>query len=175
MIKIFIICICLFSSNSLSAQIPQVSDSTNKIDEFNKRQGYWVNEYIYNNEKTIEVGYYNDDMKEGIWQTYSAEGSLKEEMEYRNNVLEGLKRTYRKNGMLHGEGQNKDGKVDGLFIGYDTLGIKMSEQIWDHGILIDSKYQNPNAKPTGTIEEIDGKQLIWVNGELLPFKIINVE
>lgn len=47
---------------------------------------------------------------------------------------------------------------------------KMSELIWEDGQLVNYKFYNPNAKPNATIEEINGKKYVWVNGELLPVK-----
>lgn len=166
---LFIFLIFCYGFDGL-AQINKTAQNINDKDGL--KQGLWVHNYHNTEPAYFDKGSYRDDKKKGDWWSYYLDSIPKQYAQYKNGVLHGSYRTYRRNGELHGSGKYVNGQLDGEFIGYDTLGNIMSKLTWDNGELINQVYYNPEAKPTGTLETVKGRQCVWVNGELIPVKNI---
>lgn len=145
--------------------------TSNVIDAKGIKQGYWVT-YSKNNIKLRE-GNYIDGLRDGVWIFYRSNGSLESKYTFVKGVEHGMYQTYRETGELHGQGNYTNGKIDGEFLGFDLEGKIACKLLWEHGILVKEEVLVPNAKPTGTIEEINGKKYYWNFGERQEVKIIS--
>jgi antitoxin component YwqK of YwqJK toxin-antitoxin module len=76
----------------------------NQIDEFGKRQGYWVingfmsNDRSYAPDETVEEGLYRDDRREGVWKKYWPGGKLRSQIQYLGGRPHGVYTLYYENG-----------------------------------------------------------------------------
>ncbi len=95
---------CLLTN--LSAQKFEIfqGDTINRIDENNQKQGPWIyfsNDYV---DKITQKGSFKDNKKEGNWQTYYPDGTLKSEMNYQDNKQYGEVIVYYPNGKIQEQG-----------------------------------------------------------------------
>lgn len=103
------------------------NDTINRIDENNRKYGYWI--YFLKNDKSkIEKeGEYLNNRKNGIWKTYYPNGVLKSEITYVNNRPNGYAKIYYENGKLSEEGIWKGTKWVGSYNYYYENGKKAYE------------------------------------------------
>lgn len=165
-----IILVCLIYFGTLVSFSQSESEPLNNSDSVGLKQGRWIHYYNNYDPPYFDVGIYLNDVKEGVWRSFYLDSTLKQDVEFVNGIKNGTFRTYRKDGRIHGRGKYVNGKLDSIFLGYDTLGHLISKLTWEKGELVDYEYYNPNAKPTGTLELVGGKQFVWVNGELIQIK-----
>ncbi|GAB4277955.1 MAG: hypothetical protein Kow0068_01330 [Marinilabiliales bacterium] len=101
----------------------QDTDTLNRVDENNMKQGYWV---IYDETNTykVEEGRYQNNRKVGVWKGYYPNGNIKHEITFVNGRADGYAKFY-----------YEDGKVseEGIWKGNKWVG--------------DYKYYHPNGKP----------------------------
>ncbi|MBI4646574.1 MAG: toxin-antitoxin system YwqK family antitoxin [Bacteroidia bacterium] len=137
----------------------QLSDTINKVDANNMKQGYWIK---FDNTKTIKVeeGKFVDDKKEGIWITYYADGKIKSEITYVKGKPDGYARIYYQNGNLSEEGDWKGTKWVGNYKFYYENGSTQYE--WSYNNTGkrtgEQKYYHDNGNLMITGEWIDGKE-----------------
>ena len=134
-------------------------DTINRVDENNRKYGYWI--YFLNGDSShIEKeGAYQNNRKTGIWKTYYPSGVLKSEITYQNNRPNGYARIYYKNGKISEEGIWKGTKWVGNYTYYYENGNKAYE--WSF---------NENGQRTGPQKYYyeNGKLRIegdWKNGK----------
>ncbi len=135
------------------------SDTINKTDAQNKKQGKWIQFFTDNASKIEKVGIYENNRKTGIWKTYYSNGNLKSEITYENNQPDGYAKIYYENGKTSEEGIWKGTKWVGSYNFYFENGQKAYE--WSF---------NENGKRTGIQKYFyeSGKLLIkgdWNDGK----------
>jgi antitoxin component YwqK of YwqJK toxin-antitoxin module len=129
-------------------------------------------EYFYPDQTLKQNGFEINGLKEGTWFQYTEKGWLRFEWTYENGKKHGPYRSFFESGKVAAKGTYKNGKLEGTVLFYNENGELIHETEWStngDGIsskLISQKSYNPNAKKTGTIEEIDGKKYVWLFGKL---------
>ena len=139
------------------SQIFAQSDTLNKIDSNQLKQGYWVI-FFDNSDKILEEGRYKDDMREGVWKQHLENGTISSEITYVDDEPNGYAKIYYPNGQISEEGIwkndvwvgeykayypngklnykwnfSEDGKRTGKQEYYHENGQKMIEGNWDNG------------------------------------------
>jgi len=85
----------------------------------------------YNAEAVVFMGNYIENKKEGIWKQYFPEGTLMNEIEYKNNRANGYAKFYNDKGVIIEEGTWKTRKWTGIYITrYDNGNVKYQ---WNYG------------------------------------------
>jgi len=126
------------------------SDTINKTDALNKKQGNWIHFFSDNSSKIEKIGVYENNRKTGIWKTYYSSGSLKSEITYVNNQPDGYAKIFYENGKISEEGTWKGTKWVGNYNFYHENGQKAYE--WSF---------NENGKRSGV------QKYFYENGKLL--------
>ena len=78
-------------SKLVKALVKDTVNRLNYIDSDGKRQGHWIitdkMRHLpgYDSNAKVEEGYYRDNMKEGQWIEYNADGSVKSTINYKDN------------------------------------------------------------------------------------------
>jgi len=140
----------------------------NVSDNYGRRQGYWK---IYYPDGTLQKeGFFVNNHEDSIWKTYWSNGKIQYLIQYRNGEPNGIYETYDENGRLKGDGKMQEGQLNGIFISYDTTATIVSISYWELGELKDEKIFSNEARETGTIEIINGKKYLWVNGKKIEVK-----
>ncbi len=115
---LYLLFLCFGSAKAQSFEIIQ-TDTFNKIDSRNQKQGKWVirgkhelkkREAGYQHEQKIEEGVYLNNRKEGIWIEYYKNGKERSKLTYVNGVLEGDAIFYSSDGKILKEGKFKGNK-----------------------------------------------------------------
>jgi hypothetical protein len=85
----------------VSFEVLDNGDTINKLDNQQQRQGKWLIETParYDEPAFFELGYYTNNVRTGSWKSYSYDGILLAEENYRNNLKYGEAR-YFDNGAL---------------------------------------------------------------------------
>ncbi len=102
-------------------------DTINRVDENNRKFGYWIYFADGDSSKIEKEGNYLNNRKNGVWKTYYPNGVLKSEITYVNNRPNGYARIYYKNGKLSEEGVWKGTKWVGKYNYYYENGNKAYE------------------------------------------------
>ncbi|OQX96766.1 MAG: hypothetical protein B6I20_14055 [Bacteroidetes bacterium 4572_117] len=125
------LCICL-SAPSLGQSFKMHNgDTINRIDNNNKKQGYWVI-FSATNPKAIETeGNYVNNRKNGVWKSYFPSKRLKSEITFVNNRPNGYAKIFYENGKVSEEGIWKGTKWVGKYNFYHKNGNKAYE--WSYG------------------------------------------
>jgi len=92
-----------------------ISDTLNKLDDKNLKQGYWIHFEASNNSKKISEGRYINDLKEGIWLSFYPTGKIKTSITYQANKQNGYAKIFYENGKISEEGQWKINKWVGEY------------------------------------------------------------
>ena len=166
--------IFIFLTGNLWAQ----NDTLNKTDENNLKQGYWI--VTDDGNKKIEEGRYVNGSKIGLWKGYYTDGTIKQEITYKENKPDGYAKFYYPSGTVSEEGIWKGNKWVGEYKYYYPNGKpsyewKYSEQGKRTGV---QKYYHENGnimiegewnegKESGPIKEYDE------NGKLVAEKSFN--
>lgn len=132
-------------------------------DTSKNKQGLY--KFYYSNGQLFEEGDYVDNKREGLWQTHWENGNLKEETVYENDKANGYYRVYTDGGKLRGAGYKKYDVLDGIYFVLDTAGNNVCRMVWDLGVLKREDIYDPNVKPEGTEDTINGVRYIWQLGE----------
>ena len=103
------------------------NDTINRVDQNNRKYGYWVYFSKTESKKIEKEGNYVNNRKSGIWKTYYPSGVLKSEITYVNNRPNGYAKIYYKNGKLSEEGIWKGTKWVGKYNYYYENGKKAYE------------------------------------------------
>jgi len=156
-----IVCIHLgMSQNIISQSFEKYkSDTINKTDASNKKQGKWI--IFFSNSKQIEQeGFFENDRKTGTWKTYYQPGIIKSEITYKNNQPNGYAKIYYENGKISEEGiwkgtmwvdaykfYHKNGQIAYEW-NFDENGKRTGEQ----------KYYHQNGKLYIKGEWVEGKE-----------------
>jgi len=110
--NIFSILLLLFLSN-IFAQ----SDTLNKIDENQMKQGYWV-VFFEGTDKILEEGAYQNDKRTGVWKQHLENGTISSEITYIDDEPNGYAKIYYPNGGIAEEGNWKNDTWIGNYIAY---------------------------------------------------------
>ena len=70
LLRLGIFALLFLIQSQLFGQTPIASDTLNRLDANQKKQGYWIIKDKITG-KTIEEGSYNDNLRYGIWKYYS--------------------------------------------------------------------------------------------------------
>lgn len=125
--------------------------------------------FYYSNGTKKEEGCFQKKNKEGLWRTYNENGILTFEWTYHRNVKDGPYRAFYKNGSIKAIGKYVKGSISDTLKTYDENSIQVMEIIWKvlpNGTsvkMVERKLVD-GVKNTGTIEVIDGKKYMWVDG-----------
>ena len=179
--KFYLIYVFVFFVNIINAQSYEIykGDTINIIDKNNFKQGYWVKNKPFSEEK-IQEGNYVDGKKEGLWKTYYSEGGIKSEITYQHGEKYGKAIIYFENGNIAEEGvwlidkwvnkykaYYKNGKLSFVW-NYNESGMRSGYQryYYENGkIKIEGEWEN--GKEKGIIREY------YSDGSLRSEKIFN--
>jgi len=157
--KLFYLLIIHFISCNVIAQ-----DTLNQIDDFGKKQGYWIYygkdkpEKGYPTDGRIEEGFYKDDRKKGDWIKYYKDGitpSLK--LQYVNSRPNGDYEKYYPTGILREKGRFAGGKQQGEFCSYHPCGSIQTKKFYLPNGKEDGPvfYYYPNCDSTDTLNHVE--------------------
>jgi len=100
-------------------------DTINYIDKNNMKQGVW---FFFNDNYTNKIsqkGFYEDDKKNGLWETFFIDGKTKSQITFKNNRQYGSIKIYYPNGNIQEDGFWKINKwVNEYTYYYDNGQIK---------------------------------------------------
>ena len=112
-----VINICLYTTFAFSILFGQSGDTLNRLDDFERRQGYWIiygkdkqNTTCYKPEQKIEEGSYVNNKKNGVWKEYFCNGNFKNTLTFANGRPDGYAKMFYENGNLKEEGTWKINK-----------------------------------------------------------------
>ncbi len=107
------------------------SDTLNRTDENNLKQGWWIYYYKTNSAQKESEGKYENSRKQGIWKRYYESGTTKDEINYKNNRPFGYYKTYFDNGNVQEEGNWVNNRNTGSFKRYYENGQVSQEFKFD--------------------------------------------
>jgi antitoxin component YwqK of YwqJK toxin-antitoxin module len=93
---------------------------------------------ISSSEGNRKISIENEKVKDGSFEEFYPNGSLKLVGDCKNGKRDGVWKEYFENGILREQGVFKDGKKDGGFWIYDEDGSKIEELVFESGILRES-------------------------------------
>lgn len=169
--KIIFLFTILLSSISLYSQIlhiPQDPDSINQYNSKKQKTGFWIYDakesldgFSYN-----EIGYYENDKKQGKWIKYDGLGRLIAIENYRNDVLDGESLYFEKGALslkANFRGLNSDNLYDTFLLIHPVsleeyqVVVATEKGTTRHGIW---KYYNPKVGSVIRMEEYQVDSLI---------------
>ena len=140
---------------NIISNIDLLETKGNYIDE--KKDGIW--ETFYANGKLKSKGVYIMDNKDGLWVEYDEDGKLEKEVVYKMGKKEGLMKVFQKNNLIKAKVNYKNGREDGDGIYYDDNGQ------------IEMKINYKEGKIDGSLEHYKNGQLVkiefWKDGVLI--------
>lgn len=153
--------ISTYSNNQLTEQI-----KVNRKDQYNKKQGVWIE--IDTNIVIRLSGNYSNDLKNGYFRKFNAEGKLEIVDYYIDDVLQIAKndlvkpqkfKNTDKNGNVIESGVLVNGKPEGKVTKYDESGRAVLFQNFQNGIVSEEGLFDENDLKTGEWKEFytDGK------------------
>ena len=98
------------------------------------KDGFYNGKYaVYEYNKLVGNGAYNEGRKNGVFSFYDSEGRVKEEKSYKEGKLDGAHRTYYTTGKLEREVNYRNGKQDGKELSYDSDGTLRKDHNYKEG------------------------------------------
>ena len=128
---ILLFTIVFISFESFSAGQQVLSDTINKFDANNQKNGYWISYYESDHAKKSE-GTYKSGKKNGNWVNYYPNGKTMSRIEYKNNTPDGRAQYFHENGKMAEEGLWKIDKWVGEYRYYSTNGTPLHEWNYDN-------------------------------------------
>jgi len=89
--------------------LPNRTDTINRMDESGNRYGYWQitgsmkSKKGFENKQIVEEGYFTLNKRSGVWKAYYSNGVLKDQITYEDNRPYGPYKSYYENGNLQEE------------------------------------------------------------------------
>jgi hypothetical protein len=112
-----------------------------------KRTGAWTR-YAHDG-KVREVGTFDDDLEQGDWITFFADGTPEEEAVMVEGELHGPWRLFRSDGSLAVEGTYEEGVRTGVWLDFDEEGTAVRERIYVDGRLTSQRELEPEEGDDG--------------------------
>lgn len=119
---------------------------------YSEKEGILVSEEFYMNGKkegperiffpgdgVAEIIPWKEGIREGIWEQFYDDGTLRLQGSYLNDEKEGQLRTFFVDGKLMMAGQYRDGHQDGTWIYYDETGKVTLKEYYEEGIMVKSE------------------------------------
>jgi antitoxin component YwqK of YwqJK toxin-antitoxin module len=129
MTKYLLLFIIIISKASFAQSFELLGgDTINYIDQNNKKQGHWIfwgrmkKLPNYKDDQKVEEGGFVDNLKEGVWKKYFPNGTLENEISFKNGIAKGKYINYFDNGKMQEEGLWTGGKQVGKFVRYHPNG-----------------------------------------------------
>jgi len=100
----------------------------------------------------LEVITWKNGIREGLWEQYFDDGTIKLRCSYKNDMKEGPITVYYPNGQKFNTGEYLNGYPDGTWLTYDLDGKLLGTDVYDHGVLVKTSVQ-PEAPKKAVIPE----------------------
>jgi len=142
-------------SNAVSSEINKIKGcqytTRNRDDGLGKEEGCLVN-----------------NKKEGVWKEYTKAGWLRFTVPYTSDKREGSFKSFFENGKTNSIGFYKNDLLVDTFKVFNEKGDLDNISFWkiegEKSVETYNKSFRTDIKSDGTIEEINGKKYVWVNG-----------
>lgn len=162
MIKNALLITLFISAHSFAQDVPKDTCKTKSCE-------YKI--YYYPNGRTKEEGYLIHGRKEGVWKEYTENrGRLLFQWTYLNSTKHGNYFYFENNGKVSAAGKYKDGLLSDTLKYFDDKGNLEKEEVWlanyksKSSSLVYTKNYSKESKPDNTVEIINGKKFLWING-----------
>ena len=103
-----------------------------------------------------EIVTWKNGIREGLWEQYFDDGTLKLRSYYKNDLKDGAIIVYFPTGAAFNTGQYKEGLPDGTWKTYDFDGKLMYTDVYENGILVKTD-KKPEPSPKPIPEKPDGE------------------
>ncbi|NND94642.1 MAG: hypothetical protein HKN45_07215 [Flavobacteriales bacterium] len=123
----------------------RLRESLNRVDELGRKQGLWKS--FYSSRTVHTEATYVDDLKHGLFRTYSETGELLSMLKYVNGELDegaaetivvDIRNEYFADGTVRASGSYKEGKKHGIHREYDTEGNIIKSWVYSDGVEVGS-------------------------------------
>lgn len=95
--------------------------------------------------KKEQVGFYNNNIKDGCWVTYYPNGQIEDSVFYDNGKREGISKMFYSDGHIYTKGSYADDLAEGDWYKFNNDGSLFSQTVYKHGLKINyQKYTNTN-------------------------------
>jgi len=145
------------------------------LNDTSKIKGCAYEKRYYENKIIKEEGCLVNGLKEGVWKVYDQFGVLSFYFTYKKGVKHGSYSSFFETGQIKVTGSYNNGSLCDTLKSYNEKGDLVSESFWiingdgkstmKSQIIYDSK-----IKQDGTIETINGKKHVWIQGQLIPME-----
>lgn len=111
-------------------------------------------EITYYPDSTIaEEGYWKMGIEDGKWKTYYTDGKTKRITTLKDGKMDGLMLLYYPNGVVNLSGMYKNNLKHGKWLWFDEKGLKIQEEDYENGQLINKVIYQEDKSPDKQIEE----------------------
>jgi hypothetical protein len=120
--------------------------------------------------KIESEGCMKNNRRDGTWKEYHKNGGVKFEWTYIEGMKQGPYKSYYESGKLNSIGNYKNGGLTDTLKFYGEDGKIFKVEVWEvsgknQSTKIYSKHTDPKVRPDGTVQNINGKEYIWVDGQ----------